>query len=442
MSDELETTKPDEAQPLKVGDLPVFQALPQIRLALQKANLSEEHIRLFANPNMDPKTGEIKWRPSIGGDYTRLNDLRDDQQRLAVGEKLAQLVKDISDVAENLKRAGELTGHYLELALEIPNESHVFAVANQPVIAAWGHVPRGPAAPIKVLEKLAARFAPDGRITPDTRIRPDGGTGGDIGPGRHRLTIQPVLGSFPGDVGAVPWIAWLLWPLFVLLLLIIGYLLLKNCALAWPGTTDYVHRAIFNFCASPPVLREESRQASLLDELQRLDRNLETRRNACTVRREPPREHEAKRLPQPPVANPPVPPPVDRVPPPMIGAMNVILSWDTDDDLDLHVICPGGARIYHAATHGCGGELNIDQNRSDNNISAHPVENITWSTPPAGEYKVEVDRYKIRSSTGRDTDFTVELRINGERVETHPGHATGAGQPRLVFTFKLPYVRP
>jgi hypothetical protein len=446
--DELETTLPDNVQPLRVHDIPVFQTLPQIKLALQKANLSDEHLRLFANPNVDPATGQIKWRPSIGGEYLKLSDLPDDRQRLAVGEKLAQLVKDISDVAENLKSAGELTGQYVELALEIPDESHVFVVANQPVIAAWGHVPRGPPVPIKVLQKLAAGFAPDARITPETRIQGGGGgPGGDIALGRHRLTISPVIASFPAGVGALRWIPWLLWPLFVLLLLIIGYLLLKNCALAWPGATDYAHRAIFNFCAAPPMLRDESRQASLLDELRRLDRNLETRRNTCTPR--PPRE--AKRIPPPvtqppvvpPVTQPPVtqPPPVNRVPPPLIGAMNVILSWDTDDDLDLHVICPGGGRIYHAATHGCGGELNIDQNRNDNNISANPVENITWSRPPPGEYRVEVDRYKIRSSTSRDTDFTVELRINGERVETHSGQASGAGQPRLVFTFKIPYVR-
>ena len=124
-----------------------------------------------------------------------------------------------------------------------------------------------------------------------------------------------------------------------------------------------------------------------------------------------------------------------------IGAVNVVLSWDTDDDLDLHVTCPDGQKIYFANKSACGGTLDVDRNAGAGSIVERPVENIVWDAgkAPAGNYLVEVVRFAARSSEEAPTPFVIELKINGETVETRHGESFSEDVSLRVLEFELPW---
>lgn len=95
----------------------------------------------------------------------------------------------------------------------------------------------------------------------------------------------------------------------------------------------------------------------------------------------------------------------------------VTLIWNNRNDLDLHVVCPNGTRVYFANITGCGSQLDIDMNASANMLSNAPVENIVWPRGlPPGRYQVFVDHYANHGSHD-PTPFRVRVRVAGdERV--------------------------
>ena len=66
------------------------------------------------------------------------------------------------------------------------------------------------------------------------------------------------------------------------------------------------------------------------------------------------------------------------------GAVQVSLAWDDYNDLDLHLFCPSGERIYFNNKESeCGGELDVDMNVKP--VSDNAVENVVWQeNPPKG----------------------------------------------------------
>lgn len=103
------------------------------------------------------------------------------------------------------------------------------------------------------------------------------------------------------------------------------------------------------------------------------------------------------------------------------GDVKVTLSFDQDTDLDLHVIEPGGARIYHTATMSAtGGTLDLDSNPQCV-IDGTNIENIFWPTgaAPKGEYVVEVDYYEACVSD--PVNFTVTVTVGGSLADTIEG---------------------
>jgi hypothetical protein len=79
------------------------------------------------------------------------------------------------------------------------------------------------------------------------------------------------------------------------------------------------------------------------------------------------------------------------------GDVQVSISWDTVDDIDLHVVAPDGEEVYYghrAATHSSGA-LDLDSN-----VGCNPGpqnENIYWplNEGVTGEYIVRVDVYSV-----------------------------------------------
>lgn len=126
------------------------------------------------------------------------------------------------------------------------------------------------------------------------------------------------------------------------------------------------------------------------------------------------------------------------------GPLQVSLSFDRSDDVDLHVVTPAGVDIYYGNTSNSGGSLDLDSNPGCR-IDGVNNENIVWpvnSSPAQGTYKVRVDLYD--SCTNGPVNFTVKV-INCGVISTFTGSfvasdqdAGGAGSGRLVAD--VPYV--
>lgn len=87
--------------------------------------------------------------------------------------------------------------------------------------------------------------------------------------------------------------------------------------------------------------------------------------------------------------------------------LRVSLGWFNFDDLDLHVIEPGGNHIYFGNR---SGKLDVDMNVHTNG-SREAVENVFWEQPKDGEYLVRVNNYARRESI--DIGFALEVECLG-----------------------------
>lgn len=108
------------------------------------------------------------------------------------------------------------------------------------------------------------------------------------------------------------------------------------------------------------------------------------------------------------------------------GDIQVTLSWDSDSDVDLHVVAPGGEEIYYGRRESAsGGQLDLDSNAGCR-IDGVRNENITWPVgrAPRGHYTVRVDYWS--SCNAARTNYNV-LVNNGGSVQVVTGSFTGAG---------------
>jgi hypothetical protein len=108
------------------------------------------------------------------------------------------------------------------------------------------------------------------------------------------------------------------------------------------------------------------------------------------------------------------------------GQLQVALSWDTDSDLDLHMIEPGGFEIFYEEPQSpAGGRLDVDGNANCENSGKN--ENITYAgTPPAGEYIVRVDHYQ--NCSGRLSNYVVRVNRTGQAPLLRSGQFASASQ--------------
>lgn len=91
------------------------------------------------------------------------------------------------------------------------------------------------------------------------------------------------------------------------------------------------------------------------------------------------------------------------------AALRISLGWFNGDDLDLHVIQPDGKRIYFGYKDG---KLDVDMNAGGPRNSTDPVENISFTRPQDGTYKVLINQFALRS---RDNPgFVIELEADGQ----------------------------
>lgn len=82
------------------------------------------------------------------------------------------------------------------------------------------------------------------------------------------------------------------------------------------------------------------------------------------------------------------------------GVLVASLAWATPDDLDLHVVVPGGAEINYRSRTFAGGMLDVDMcvhgRRGSKSCTERPVENIVFAdVAPAGRYEVYVQNFNF-----------------------------------------------
>lgn len=117
------------------------------------------------------------------------------------------------------------------------------------------------------------------------------------------------------------------------------------------------------------------------------------------------------------------------------GAIQVALSWENFNDIDLHVIAPSGERIFFAHRRSrCGGTLDVDMNAHGPD-SREPVENVFWplDAAPPGEYEVLVHHY-ARYDKADETRFHVHVLVDGVR-RRFSGRVASGDPPVSVARF-------
>jgi hypothetical protein len=147
-------------------------------------------------------------------------------------------------------------------------------------------------------------------------------------------------------------------------------------------------------------------------------------------------------------------------PPPPSGSLVVSLRWDTEADLDLHVITPAGVEIWagninsyqlpppgtpaDAAAWQSGGLLDCDSNAGCV-IDGRRQENVVWQAPPpAGSYLVRVDTASLCAAP--DARWTVEVlesgvpvaSSQGESLTTDTRFSQGPGSGLQALAFDVP----
>jgi hypothetical protein len=119
------------------------------------------------------------------------------------------------------------------------------------------------------------------------------------------------------------------------------------------------------------------------------------------------------------------------------GDVQVTLTWQTNDDIDLYVTDPDGETISYQNTWSySGGQLDRD-NLCGNLIIGRP-ENIFWPEggAPSGTYTVQVNYFGACESA-HSVNWTVRVILMGN-VQTYTGTLTEEYETQDVTTFTVP----
>lgn len=140
------------------------------------------------------------------------------------------------------------------------------------------------------------------------------------------------------------------------------------------------------------------------------------------------------------------------------GRLVVTLGWDTESDLDLHLVVPGGAEVYKGNVNSYappppgsppdppdawkgGGVLDFDSNASCV-VDGRRRENVVWGgPPPSGHYVARVDTFSLCGAPGAywtlavllDGRVVAQARGQSTAFDEEQAHDRGAGVLALEF---------
>ncbi|MFS8970803.1 right-handed parallel beta-helix repeat-containing protein [Synechococcus sp. 'PEA 65AY6A-5F PE A'] len=116
-------------------------------------------------------------------------------------------------------------------------------------------------------------------------------------------------------------------------------------------------------------------------------------------------------------------------PGPTPPAIQVTLSWNTIDDLDLYVTGPRGQTVF---------DRGRNANARCSDVTQNPVENVfSTSTPPSGIYYILVELSQRCTSSTDPIPFTVTVRKSGIVRRTFEGSVSSTDSVR-EFMFSFP----
>ncbi|MEM1232638.1 MAG: hypothetical protein AAGH70_00800 [Pseudomonadota bacterium] len=417
----LTTTSTEELEPLGEAHQRSYELI--VGTVEDDPRLGAAHVALFAEPRGSNYGDKIDWYGGTGGRGRPLESL-EEAERAAAEAKLEELIAAIQSVADeklaerdtNVQSIGEALAN----ALRYPGPQSVFVTGSgeslQPVLVNWAWVDDTKKAVAGSLSGTGgAGSAPSVKAAAMAAAAP---------------VVAPVV-IRDRPAGTPPWLWWLLWLGWLLLALMIGailYLMVEACALRIPGLPNYCPPP------GPSVLNQERRAAVLRDQIAAVERQIGIADRACQPE-----------IPQQTLAPlPEVTPPVQQAERDEIderlnqagaarGDLTFSLVWETIDDLDLHVNCPQGGRLFYSNRNACSGTLDIDSNAGNSTRTSRPVENAYFNGPAPGAYALRVNLFDSPSGSGRK-NFQLRIR-EGSSVQTLRGSVSSAN-PNWTYTYR------
>ncbi|MCO6417498.1 hypothetical protein JYK14_15205 [Siccirubricoccus sp. KC 17139] len=369
--------------------------------------IGPDHAALFAEPQRNPGRGEIDWYADGAGAVVRADSLPA-AEREALLARWHAMRAEIAALAAKLgaRPEGRFMASLIQAAITLPQpeDRAIYRIDGRPVLIAWGHERAGVAAGAETLTgRMAAAELPMAILPPPP---------GPVPPGPR---LWPVLAALIGS----------------LLLLLLALLFAWRDPFGWLAPQEVACSVSQEDLAALGALREASeRESALRRELARLVTEAANRRAACPPLPAP------RPQPQQPAQEPPRNPDLERAQREggQTGKLQIVLAWESRSDVDLHVTCPNGQRLFWGARAVCGGALDVDANAERQ--MAQPVENAVWANPGSGTYRVEVENYAANGTN--NVPFRVTIRQEGrpDRVVTGVARAGAGRQP--VTTVDVP----
>lgn len=407
----------------------------------RRAHEAYEFLRNYVEQTLGPGSGGFLSEPVEDGDgvlwyvdsdapATPLSQLPQDRQERLLGlarKQIDALTAASDGLAQSRNPDQARMGEMLRAAMQTGPSGDgaadlLYEVDGRPVLVGWGlreDVPNPPEAPlVTYLSEKQARLrqpppppppsappaAPPPRIEREVVVRYD-------------------------------WLTPALWALFIALMIAIYLLLFAACGLGSAG-------GLFSYCSA--TARAEGGQAelaALVDEGAALQAALEQARargdriQACA--------------PAPGAS----PGPIEAAAPPPdptieqrreaaggeTGDVTITLIWNDPADLDLHLLCPNGQKIFYGDKNECGGRLDIDANAGQEVLAA-PIENIQLSAAdaPSGPYTIRINNFAAGKSRVRPTPFIVQVAFRDSGTARRYEGVVDEERTVDVTTFTLP----
>lgn len=128
---------------------------------------------------------------------------------------------------------------------------------------------------------------------------------------------------------------------------------------------------------------------------------------------------------------------VDCTPEPSTGEVQVLLSWNNYNDLDLSVFAPNNETVWYKNPRvASGGQLEIDMNRECPD-SKTPIENIYWEEgrAPDGTYNVYIKYFKKHRGIANNP-YKVVVKYE-DKTEEYTGIISDVGEVIHICSFTL-----